>query len=225
MSDSNLNNMKKSKRYDTSHLIEDQTEPGSKGRVLKNKLGITSKREIDRHEKAEQIRTIEELTNVFSVDHRFTASDISKIHNLWLGGIYEWAGKYRQVAISKSGFPFAFPAQISRLMVEFEKGPLHKYTPCRFKTLEEVVKVLAIVHTELVLIHPFRDGNGRVARMLATLMALQAELPPLDFRNMTGKGKKYYIKAVHEGMERDYQPMEKVFTAVVRKTLRDRERK
>lgn len=217
--------MKKSKRYDTSHLIEDQPEPGSRGRVLKNKLGVTSKREMDSHEKAEQIRTIEELTNIFGVDHRFTASGICKMHKLWLGGIYEWAGKYRQVTMSKSGFPFAFPAQISRLMAELEKGPLHKYTPCRFKTLEDVIKALAIVHTELVLIHPFREGNGRVARMLATLMALQSELPPLDFRNMIGKGKQDYIKAVQVGMERNYQPMEKVFAAVIRKTLRDRERK
>ncbi len=110
-------------------------------------------------------------------------------------------------------------------MVELEKGPLHTYTPCHFKTLEEVIKALAIVHTELVLIHPFREGNGRVGRMLATLMALQSELPPLNFRNMIGKGKTDYIKAVQEGMERNYQPMEKIFASVIRKTLRDRERK
>ena len=78
--------MKKSGRYKTTHLIEDQPEPGSRGRVLKNKLGITSKREMDRGEKAEQIRTIEELTNIFGVDHRFTASDICKIHKIWLAG-------------------------------------------------------------------------------------------------------------------------------------------
>ncbi|MGR3177994.1 MAG: Fic/DOC family protein [Candidatus Anammoxibacter sp.] len=217
--------MKKSKRYDTSHLMEDQSEPGSRGRVLKNKLGITSKREMDRHEKSEQMRAVEKLTNIFGVDHRFTASDICEIHKLWLENIYEWAGEYRHVAISKSGFPFAFPAQIFRLMAEFEKGALHKYTPCRFKTLEEVIKAMAIVHTELVLIHPFRDGNGRGARMLATLMALQSGLPPLDFKNMVGKGKKDYIKAVQAGMDRNYQPMEKIFTVVIRKTLRDRGQK
>ncbi len=33
------------------------------------------------------------------------------------------------------------------------------------------------VHEELVLIHPFREGNGRVARLLSTLMAFQAGLP------------------------------------------------
>ncbi len=154
--------MKKSNRYDTSHLIEHQSEPGSRGTVLRNKLGITSKRTMDRREKVEQIRTMEELIGIFDIDHRFTASDIRKIHGIWLGSIYEWAGKYRQVAVSKNGFPFAFPAQICKLRAEFEKGPLHKFTPCRFKTLEEVINALAVVHTELVLIHPFRDGMGEL---------------------------------------------------------------
>lgn len=53
--------------------------------------------------------------------------------------------------------------------------------------------------------------------MLATLMALQAGLPPLDFRDMIGRGMTKYIKAVQSGMERDY---EQVFEAVISKTLR-----
>ena len=59
--------------------------------------------------------------------------------------------------------------------------------------------------------------------MLATLMALQAGLPPLDFSYMIGKGKKEYIKAIHTGLVRNYKPMEKVFTSVIRKTLMARE--
>lgn len=42
--------MKKSDRYDTSSLIEAQFEPGSRGRVLKNKLGIKRKKEVDEAE-------------------------------------------------------------------------------------------------------------------------------------------------------------------------------
>jgi cell filamentation protein len=42
--------VKKTGRYDTSGLTEAQSEPGSRGRVLKNLLGIKSKREMDRIE-------------------------------------------------------------------------------------------------------------------------------------------------------------------------------
>jgi len=215
--------MKKTKRYDTLHLIEDQPEPGSRGRVLKNKCCITSKREMDRREKEDQLRAMDELTDLFDRDHRFTAADICKMHKMWLGNIYEWAGKYRQVKMSKGDFPFAFPEQIPKLMAEFEKGPLHEFTPCNFKSHDEIAKALAVVHTELVLIHPFREGNGRVARMLAILMAIQTGLPPLDFSDMIGKDNEKYIRAIQIGFGGDYAPMEKVFTSVVRKTLRARE--
>ena len=213
--------MKKSGRYKTAHLVEDQYEPGSRGRVLRNKLGIKSIREMNRVEKDFQIKAIEKLTDMFVAGHRFKAWDICNIHKVWLGDIYEWAGKYRQVKMSKGDFSFAFPEQIPKLMTELENGPLHKYTPCNFKTREEVIKALAIVHAELVIIHPFREGNGRLSRMLATLMVLQAGLPPLNFKTMTGKGKKEYIRAVQAGMT-DYRYMEKVFEAVIRVTLRAR---
>lgn len=72
--------MEKSKRYDTSHLIEDQSETGSRGMVLRNKPGITSRHAMDRFEKTEQIWTMDKLTDIFDADHRFTASNIRKIH-------------------------------------------------------------------------------------------------------------------------------------------------
>lgn len=217
--------MKKSRRYKTVHLIEDQYEPGSNNQVLKNKIGITNPDEMDKSEKEEQLHAMDELTDLFNRDYRFTASDICKIHKMWLGNIYEWAGQYRQVKMSKGDFSFAFPEQIPKLMTEFEKWPLREFTPCRFKSHDEIAKAMAIVHTELVLIHPFREGNGRVARMLSILMALQAGLPPLDFSEMIGEGKEEYIKAVQAGMDRDYKPMEKVFADVIRKTLRVHEQR
>ncbi len=214
--------MKKSGRYKTAHLVEDAYEPGSDGQVLKNKLGISSASEMDRLEKEEQLRAMDELTDLFDQDHRFTAADICKMHKMWLSSIYEWAGKYRQVKMSRDDFSFAFPEQIPKLMTEFEKGPLRDFTPCHFKTHAEITNALAVVHTELVLIHPFREGNGRAARMLATLMAIQSDLPPLDFSAMMDRDKETYIEAIHAGVKRNYEPMRRVFTSVIRKTLRVR---
>jgi cell filamentation protein len=78
--------MPRKDRYDTTDLDENQFEPGSSRRVLKNLLGITSKREMDRMEGREQVRVFEELAGLYDSDHRFTADDICRMHRLWLGG-------------------------------------------------------------------------------------------------------------------------------------------
>jgi cell filamentation protein len=188
--------------------------------VLKNLLGIKSKREMDQVEAQEQLRTLEELVRIYDQTHRFTAADVRKIHKMWLEPVYAWAGNYRQVNLSKGDFPFAAANQIPRLMIEFEKGPLREYTPCRFTEMSEIARAIAVVHTELLLIHPFREGNGRVTRLLAVLMALQAGLPPLDFGNIKGRKRQEYFRAVQAGLDRDYKPMEEVFSAVIRRTRR-----
>src|SRR4030067_797306 len=212
--------MKKTGRYDTSGLIETKFEPGSRGRVLKNLLGIKSRREMDQLEAEAHGRALKELLSIYDATHRFTATDICKMHKIWLGRIYEWAGHYRQVMISKDSFPFAAPAFIPQLMDEFERGPLRTYTPCHFTSLADVAKALAVVHTELVLLHPFREGNGRVTRVLLIIMALQAELPPLDFSIIRGKKRQEYFAAVQAGMSQDYEPMERIFRDVIRQTTR-----
>ncbi len=212
--------MKTPVRYDTSSLTEAQFELGSRGRVLKNKLGIKLKRGIDEAESIALKAAIDKLLRMYDESHRFISTDIKTMHKVWLGEIYEWAGEYRQVNVSKEDFPFAAARQIPFLMAEFEKDSLRKHTPCNFKSLEMVTQALAEVHVELVLIHPFREGNGRVARILSTLMASQAGLPILDFSDITGKKRKEYFSAVNSGIDRDYKPMEKIFRRIIERTLK-----
>ena len=211
--------VRKGRRYDTSGMVETQFEPGSRGRVLKNLLGIKKKREMDQVEAKALKRTVNLLIRSYDKDHRFTSLDVCKIHKDWLGGIYEWAGKYRQVNLSIGGFPFATATHLSTLMTTFEKGPLRQHTPCRFSDRGRVIKGLAEVHAELILIHPFREGNGRMARILATLMATQAGLPLLNFQTIEGNNRQEYFAAVRAGMNRNYNLMEKVFRKILRQSL------
>ena len=214
------NGKKPAGRYDTSGLIEAQFEPGSRRRVLRNLLGIKSKREMDRVEARAQVRALLKLTKTYGSRHRFTSADICQIHRIWLRDIYAWAGRYRQVNLTKDNFTFAAANQITHLMREFEEGPLREFTPCCFNTPAKIARALAVVHTELVLIHPFRDGNGRMARLLATLIAMQAGLPSLDFSDLKGRKRKEYYAAVGSGLDRDYEPMACIFIDVIAKTLR-----
>jgi len=212
---------KTSQRYSTSGLLEAEHEPGSEGRVLKNLLGIKKKRQIDLIEYKELLRALSDLSRNFRVDHVFTAKDICLMHKVWLSGIYGWAGQYRNVNMTKDGFTFAGAHAIPQLMVSLEKDHLKRFTPCRGKNLEDVIEALAVIHAELVLIHPFREGNGRLARLLSVLMGLQAQLPPLDFSGLAERKRTEYFAAVRAALDKNYAPMQKIFSSVIRRTLKE----
>lgn len=212
--------MKKKGRYDVSGSIETQYEPGSNDTVLRNKLGIIDPAEMDRVEVQALIKATDALIHEYDTEHQFTTEDVCHMHKVWLGDIYEWAGKYRTVNISKDDFSFAMAAQIPKLMEQFEKDQLAKYTPCNYSDRNEIVKALAEVHTELVLIHPFREGNGRCSRIMASIMALQAGLPVLDFSVISGPRKLEYFAAVQAGMDRDYAQMERLFAEIIESSIR-----
>lgn len=206
-------------RYDAAGP-ECKFQPGSRGRVLRNLRGITSVRQLERDESEALLAATQQAIDETRVDQRFAANDIRVMHHRWLRELYDWAGEYRTVNISKGTFTFAAAVRVHALMKQFEHGPLREYTPCRFDTLADQASALAIVHSELMLIHPFRDGNGRCGRLLAMLMGLQAGLPALDFGGIRGARKREYIAAVHTALDRNYEPMTKVFRGVIKRTLR-----
>ena len=67
------------------------------------------------------------------------------------------------------------------------------------------------MHAELLFIHPFREGNGRTARLLADLIAIKFDFDKFSFENITDKEMSTYIKAVQSAAEKNYQPMIELF--------------
>jgi cell filamentation protein len=122
--------------------------------------------------------------------------------------------------VGKAGFQFAHAPLIPGLMSELQRGALRRHTPCCAANDSDVARALAEVHAELILVHPFREGNGRLARLLALLMALQAGLPPLDFSPLSGRGKRGYIPGIHAAMGGDYAPLAAMFARVIERSRR-----
>lgn len=193
-------------------------QTGSKGRVLANQLGITRVADMQIAETRALLQLTDALLDEVEEGQRFTAQDLCTWHRRWLGDIYTWAGEYRQVNMGKSGFQFASAHLIHGLMAGYERDVLAAHSPCNGMDDARLLSALARSHAEFILIHPFREGNGRLARLLNTLMALQAGLPLLDFDGLRGPAKKSYIAAIHAAVGCDYVPLERVFADVLRRS-------
>jgi len=85
--------VKEKGRYDTSGSVENTFELGSRNRVLKNLPGIKGKKEMDRAETEALQEATDKALRIDSSAHTFKAADLCELHHLWLGKIYEWAGK------------------------------------------------------------------------------------------------------------------------------------
>ncbi len=198
--------------------VESEPEPGSQGRVLRNKLGIVKVEDMELAESQALWLAQKDAIDTYAADHRFTAVDVCSLHRSWLGPIYAWAGEYRTVNLGKDGFQFASATLIPELMGNLEREVMAKYTPCQPGSSNAMAAALAIVHAELILIHPFRDGNGRLGRLIASLMGMQAGLPALDFSALDGAGKQPYIAGIHAALDRDYGPLTAMFEEAIDRT-------
>ena len=202
-------------RYDSTGNVEAQFEPGSDDRVLANKIGVSDVDEMDDIELDLLKRLYDAVLGSVAADQRLTAADIREWHRRWLGSVYAWAGQYRTLNMSKADFTFAASGQVPKLMDTLDKEVLSVRTPCAGMSEERLADAIAVVHVELILIHPFREGNGRLSRLVANVMALQAGRRQMDFTPWD-ESKSDYVAAIQAGLS-DYAPMNRL----VRRALRE----
>ncbi len=189
--------------------VQGEFQPGSNDLVLANKLGIQSVEDMDELELELLQRLYEDVLIAHLPNRALAVDDLKTWHRRWLGNVFEWAGQERSVNMGKDGFMFAASAQIPRLLAEFERSCLARWTPCHDMGADALVEAIAITHVEFILIHPFREGNGRLSRLLADVMAVQSGRDPLDYSTWNAD-KAGYIQAIHQGLRMEYAPMKRL---------------
>lgn len=189
--------------------------------MLANKLAIIDPAEMDVAE-ANALATMEAWSLArLDTDFQFTASFIRDLHRQWLGRIYDFAGEYRTDNVSKGGFMFCAAAYVPEQMKCFESQILAVETPCEGMDAPRLAGSLAAVHAELLMIHPFREGNGRLSRWIACLMALQAGFPFLDWRTETEEpGRSEYFTDLRKGYAQDLTTLQQRFSTILEKSGR-----
>lgn len=114
-------------------------------------------------------------------DHRIDEQTVLRLHDLFYRNIEpDYAGRYRdlKVVITGSHYPTTAPEKL-----EWEMGRLFEWAEQERGQLHPV-EFAAQLHKRFVFIHPFKDGNGRVARLLMNTALIQdgylpAVIPPI----------------------------------------------
>lgn len=157
----------------SSNALEGNTLTESETKiVLEEGLTAGGKPLRDYYEAAGHARAYDFIYGILHTES-ITEQDILQIHRLFYLQIEsEQAGVYRSTAVLITGshYPTPAPEHLQTLMQEFtdwlakQQGKMH---PAEYA---------ALAHKKLVFIHPFIDGNGRVARLLMNLCLLRAGL-------------------------------------------------
>jgi len=209
-----------------SNAIEGNTlDVGETRQVVELGLTLTGKPLKDQAEAknlAEAVDFLEELAS--KPDVPITEADIRQIHTLVLKEIdNENAGKYRIVPVEISGSEYKPPGpeSVRAHMEEFAKwlretslvgGQIGGY---------DALINAAVAHTWFVYIHPFIDGNGRVARLLMNLLLMRNGYP---IAIITREDRLRYYDALEISQTSDLSPLISLLVECVHESLEEYEK-
>jgi Fic family protein len=128
----------------------------------------------------------------------FSQETIQQIHDIVTKGLVKDSGKYRtgNVRITGSSITPLSYQKIIPLMDDYIRT-------IKNLTLHPLKKA-AIIHHQLVWIHPFFDGNGRVARLITNLFFMQEGYPPIVLKQ---EQRKIYYHVLHQADNGNLSPL------------------
>lgn len=154
--------------------------------VLKNKLGITDNKELEKQEKLITLKKLTEL-ELEPISSNFDIKHLKDIHKYLFEDIYPFAGEFRICSLAKAVTNFYDPH-----MIEDELNKTLNELNNVYKnvlTIDDAAKILSNVYYDIMVIHPFREGNGRTTRefLRQFVLVMNDELPfdvELDYTKM-----------------------------------------
>ena len=182
--------------------------------VLKNKKSIADLRELFIEEEKSLARAYEHLFDEMRSDTPLTSELIQYVHGRIFSDLYEWAGRWRTVSISKEGTAWPPPDYLGEAMSTFERDVLLKYPATSLTSDDLFCKAVAHIQGEFLAIHPFREGNARTIKLVTDLLAVQTGRLALIY-NPSDAGRDDYIAAAKAAMLQNYDPMTEIIASAL----------
>ena len=139
--------------------------------VLRNKLNIQDGAVLNALEREITSTRIQQLLE-FPIKGKLDMKHLCSIHQFIFSDIYDWAGELRTVNIAK-GNQFCNYVHLETyadgIFVKLKEENLLGNTP-----VDEIPDRLAYYLSEINVLHPFREGNGRCQRIFIEYLARAA---------------------------------------------------
>ena len=126
-----------------------------------------------------------------------------RLHKRMLGAVWRWAGSYRTSERNIGIEAWRIPAEVAQLLDDVRFWiAAGTYGPD---------EICIRFHHRLVAIHPFPNGNGRLARMAADLLAVRLGRPRFTWGRSTlvapASARAAYIAALQAADRHDIEPL------------------
>ena len=160
--------------------------------ILENKLGITDQVTLAKEEERISKQKAKALFDTGDIDtvELGTFAGLQQIHRYLFEDIYPFAGKLRDVNISKGGFRFA--------PVMYLKASLKHIDAMPQSSFDEIVEK----YVEMNIAHPFREGNGRATRIWLDLIFKKELKKVVDWNRVD---KESYLLAMERSVIKDVE--------------------
>ena len=160
--------------------------------MLENKLGLTSSAELARMEeqlsKKKAVLLFEKgILDSLPAGKFFT---LQAIHRYLFEDIYDFAGEIRKVNMAKGNFRFAPLMYLGAALENIDKMPQSDF--------DEIIEK----YVEMNIAHPFREGNGRSARIWLDHMLKQEIGKVIDWSKVD---KEDYLLAMQRSPVKDIE--------------------
>ena len=132
-------------------------------------------------------------------------ADIKGLHR-YFGRVFEDlvpVAEYRSVPVSVGRRQLPAPGHLLPLMGEFDEA-VNYFCAQAFSSESELAAVCAFnLHHTFVCIHPFGDGNGRLARLILNALRLKAGLPWYTVKQQSIES---YFNTIRKYEEQTFRP-------------------
>ena len=144
------------------HILESFSHPSNKMAIHHLEQRILA---------AARTRLLEDVdTARLSLDDILTTSFLVHLHEMLFSGIWTWAGALRRTGLNIGVDPHTISTELHTAFGNLGYQASEMVLPAR--------ELGIATHAELVRIHPFSDGNGRVTRLMADLVFAAAQHHP-----------------------------------------------